>query len=62
MGINIQVLPTGTRNLVGKASALENPRTLVQVLASVRFFNFSVASFLLYCSCEALEGPISTRV
>ena len=26
------------------------------------FFICSVASFLLCCPCEALEGPISTRV
>ena len=26
------------------------------------FFNYFVASFLLCCPCEALEGPISTRV
>ena len=58
----IQVLPTGTRSLVGKASALEKPRTRVRVLASVRFFICSVASFLLCCPCEALEGPILTRV
>ena len=31
-------------------------------LAGVRFFICSVASFLLCCPCEALEGPISTRV
>ena len=62
IGIKIQVLPTDTRNLVGKASALEKPRTWVRVLASVRFFICSVASFLLCCPCEALEGPISTRV
>ena len=31
-------------------------------LASVNFFNYFVASFLLCCPCEALEGPISTRV
>ena len=35
--IGIQVLPTDTRNLVAKASALEKPRTWVRVLASVRF-------------------------
>ena len=58
----IQVLPTGTRSLVGKASALEKPRTRVRVQASVRFFICSVESFLLCCPCEALEGPISTRV
>ena len=61
-GIKIQVQPTVTRSLVGKASALEKPRTWVRVLASVRFFICSVASFLLCCPCEALEGPISTRV
>ena len=59
--INIQVLPTGTRSLDGKASALEMPRNWVRVLACVRFFICSVASFLLCCYCEALEGPISTR-
>ena len=35
--IKIQVLPTGTRSLVGKASALKKPRTWVRDLASVRF-------------------------
>ena len=39
MRIKIQVLPTGTRSLVGKASALENPRNWVRVLASVIFFH-----------------------
>ena len=38
--IKIQVLLTGTRSLVGKASALEKPRTWVRVLASVWFFHF----------------------
>ena len=56
--IKIQVLPTGTHSLVGKASALEKPRNWVRVLASVRFFICSVASFLLCCPCDALEGPI----
>ena len=51
---------TGTRGLVAKASALEKPGTWVRILASVRFFICSVASFLLCCPCEALEGPIST--
>ena len=37
--IKIQVLPTGTRSLVGKVLALEKPRTWVRVLASVRFFH-----------------------
>ena len=60
--IKIQVLPTGTPSLVGKASALEKPRTWVRVLASVIFFICSVASFFLCCPCEALEGPISTMV
>ena len=62
IGIKIQVLPTGTRSLVGNASALEKPGTWVRVLASAGFFICSVASFLLCCHCEALEGPISTRV
>ena len=62
MSIKIQVLPTGTRSLVGNASALEKPRTWFRVLASVRFFICFVASFLLCCPWEALEGPISTRV
>ena len=48
--------------LVVIASALENPGTWVRLPASVRFFICSVASFLLCCPCEALEGPISTRV
>ena len=48
--------------VVGKASALEKPRTWVRALSRVRFFICSVASFLLCCPCEALEGPISTRV
>ena len=38
------------------------PGTWVRLPASVRFFICSVASFLLGCPCEALEGPISTRV
>ena len=33
IGIKIQVLPIGTCSLVGKASALEKPRTWVRVLA-----------------------------
>ena len=53
---------TGTRSLVVKASALEKPGTWVRDLASVRFFICSVASIRLCCPCEALEGPISTRV
>ena len=57
--IGIQVLPTDTRNLVGKASALEKPRTWVRVLASVIW---SFASFLLCCPYEVLECPISTMV
>ena len=35
--IKIQVLPTGTRCIVAKASTLEKPRTWVRNLASVRF-------------------------
>ena len=31
-------------------------------MASVIFLNYFVASFLLCCPCEALEGPISTGV
>ena len=53
------VPPTGTRSLVDKASALDMPRTCVRVLASVRFFICSAASFHMCCPCEALEGPIS---
>ena len=53
---------TGTRSLVVYASAIEKPGTWVRVLASVRFFICSVASFLLCCPCDALEGPISTKV
>ena len=46
---------------------LSSPQTYfaaswVRLLASVNFFNYFVASFLLCCPCEALEGPISTRV
>ena len=55
-------MPTGTRSLVGKLSELENPRTWIRVLVSVRFFICSVASFLLFCPCEKMEGPISRRV
>ena len=33
--------------------------TWVRLPASVIFFIYSVASFLLCCRCEALEGPIS---
>ena len=53
---------TGTRSLVVYASATEKPGTWVRVLASVRFFICSVASFLLCCPCDALEEPISTKV
>ena len=49
---------TGTRSLVAKALALEKLWTWVRVLVSVRFFICSVASFLLYCTCDVLEGPI----
>ena len=40
----------------------DKPRNWVQILASVRFFFFSVAFFLLCYPCEALEGSISIRV
>ena len=50
---------TGTRGIAVTASALEKPGTWVRLPASVRFFIYSVASFLLCCPCEALEGPIS---
>ena len=50
---------TGTRGIAVTASALEKPGTWVRLPASVRFFICSVASFLLCCPCEALEGPIS---
>ena len=53
---------TGTHSLVVYASAIEKPGTWVRVLASVRFFICSVASFLLCCPCDAQEGPISTKV
>ena len=46
----------------GKASALDMPRTWVRLLASVKFFIYSVASILQCSPCEVLEGPISTRV
>ena len=49
---------TGTRGLVVIASALEKQGTWVRLPESVRFFVCSVASFLLCCPCEALEGPI----
>ena len=39
----------------------DKPRTWVQILASVIFFNCSVAFFLCYPG-EALECPISTGV
>ena len=48
--------------LSGKASALDMPRTLVRLLASAKFFIYSVASILQCSPCEVLEGPISTRV
>ena len=41
------------------ASTLEKSGTWVRLPASVIFFIYSVASFLLCCSYEALEGPIS---
>ena len=47
---------SGSSGLVVIASALENPGTCVRLPASVRFFICSVASFLLCCPCEALEG------
>ena len=53
---------TGTHSLVVYTSAIEKPGTWVRVLASVRFFICSVASFLLCCPCDAQEGPISTKV
>ena len=53
---------TGTRGLLDIASALEMPGTWVGLPASVKFFIFSVVSFLLCFPCDALEGPISTRV
>ena len=34
----------------------------VQLLASVKFFIYSVASILQCSPCEVLEGPILTRV
>ena len=48
--------------IVAIASVLEKPGTWVRLPASVGFFICSVASFLLCCPCEVLEGPISTRV
>ena len=48
--------------LSGKASALDIPRTLVRLLASVKFIFYSVASILQYSPCDVLDGPISTRV
>ena len=53
---------THTCMLSGKASALDMPRTWVRLLASVKFFIYSVASILQCSPCEVLEGPISTRV
>ena len=53
---------TGNRGIAVTASALEKPGTWVRLPASVIFFICSVASFLLCCPCEALEGPISTGV
>ena len=49
------------RSLV-KKHRRDKPRTWVQILASVRFLFYSVAFILLCYPCEALEGPISTRV
>ena len=48
--------------LSGKASALDMPRTWVRLLASVKFFIYSVVSILQCSPCEVVEGPISTRV
>ena len=53
---------TGTGGLLDIASALEKPGTWIELPASVRFFVCSVVSFLLCFPCDALEGPISTRV
>ena len=36
-------------------------RVLGSTPGECHFFNYFVASFLLCCPCEALEGPISTR-
>ena len=61
MRIKIHELPTDT-----VAQCVEHrrdkPRTLVRILASVRFFICPVVFFLLCYPGEALEGPISTAV
>ena len=57
--IKIRVFPTDT-----VAQSVEHrrgwPRTWVRILASVVFV--PLRSFFLCYPCEALEGPISTRV
>ena len=40
----------------------DKPRTWVQMLANVRSLMCSVALFHLCYPCEALEGPILTRL
>ena len=40
----------------------DKPRAWVRIQASVRFLFCSVAFFLLCYPCEAIEGPISSRV
>ena len=44
------------------ASTLEKSGTWVRLPANVRFFIYSVASFLLCCPYEALEGTNFVRV
>ena len=58
--IKIQVLPTGTRSLVGIASALEKPRNWVLVLASVRFLFVPLRQF--FCAFLAKRHMIQFRL
>ena len=55
------VPPTGTRSLVGKASALDMPRTWVRILACVRFFSFvPLRPFL--CAALAKRWKVQFRM
>ena len=52
-------MPTGTRRLVGKASALEKPRTWVRVLASVDIYFVPLRPF--FCAALAKRWKVQFR-
>ena len=63
MRIKIQVLPTGTRSLVGKATALEKAEDLGSSHSECHIFSFvPLRPFFCAALAKRLEGPISTRV